>query len=628
MRKWVGAISVVAVILAVVVAVAISNLGSWLNDNKAWIVEQIEAAVERPVDFDSVGVSFSRGLAVTVGGFRIGEDEAFGDGDFLNVGAAELRVALWPALFGDIVVNKISFRDVSLVVIQTEGGLSTDSVGGTSEPTDEPVATREPDTGLNEQPESSPVNSFNVALAEIRSGRLQFIDRSVSPPAEVVVEQLEFETRNFGLTKPLDFQFSGELLGEEDANVRIVGSVGPFAATPKDQTPVDLTFSLNPIVVEQLRSLPGMADAIDPNFPLDGTMKVSGTLSGSVENPQVALSFDGTDALVTYAEDGRKDRGVPLGLDFDVAMKGKDIEISSAEFKFEGVKLRASGTVQNVDDPSVDLLVEVFGGQIEIDGGWNQDGVLDLTANIDGLELGEVASALAQEAAMVLDGQLSMALTVTGNGTTWEEIKPGLEGLGSAKIEGAVLHDINLMEEVLGGLTGIPGLSGQLSSKLADKYPTLFSTGDTHFKSMQGKVEVREGRVQILGVEFDAKDFGMNGWGSVSLDGEVDLNTRLVFAERLSEDLIDEAKLLRYLRGETGLVELPIAITGAFPDISARPDTGAIAKKLGGGATRDMVKKSLGKFTKKIKKKKKKKKKSGIPASADDGRDLLENLLP
>jgi hypothetical protein len=35
----------------------------------------------------------------------------------------------------------------------------------------------------------------------------------------------------------------------------------------------------------------------------------------------------------------------------------------------------------------------------------------------------------------------------------------------------------------------------------------------------------------------------------------------------------------------------------------------------------------LGKFVKKIKKKKKKKKKSGIPASADDGRDLLENLL-
>jgi hypothetical protein len=100
-----------------------------------------------------------------------------------------------------------------------------------------------------------------------------------------------------------------------------------------------------------------------------------------------------------------------------------------------------------------------------------------------------------------------------------------------------------------------------------------------------------------------------------------------VFAERLSEDLIDEAKLLSYLRGKTGLVELPIAITGAFPDISARPDTGAIAKKLGGGATRDMVKKSLGKFVKKIKKKKKKKKKSGIPASADDGRDLLENLL-
>ena len=624
MRKLIGSVVVLAVILGAAIAVAVSNLDAYLNDNKAWIVEQIESALERPVDFDGVGVSFGRGLAVKVDGFRVGEDASFGDGDFLNVGEAEVRVALWPALFGRIEVNRISFRDVSVVVIQTDAGLSTDSIGGAAAQESDVAGGATPPTDPEESNEPSAADAFTVALAEIRSGRVHFIDRTVSPAAEVVVEQLEFVMKDVGLQAPLDFELSGEVLGERDANVKIGGKVGPMPLTPRDVTPVNLEFSLDPILVDQLRSLPGMADAIDPNFPLDGTMKLTGTLKGTIENPQIELSFDGTDALLTYAEDGRKDRGVPLGLDFDVAMVGKNVEIRSADFEVEGVKLHASGNVQNVDDPIVDLLVQVFGGEVAVDGGWNQDGVLDLKARIDNVELAQMANALAKEAATVLGGRLSMDLTLTGNGTTWEEIKPGLEGVGSARIEGGVLHDINLVEEALGGLTGIPGLSAKLSSKLSDKYPSLFSSGDTEFETMQGKVEVREGRVHILGIEFEAKDFALNGWGSVSLDGDLDLNTRLVLAEKLSKDLIDEAKPLTHLQSKEGLVEIPISITGTLPDISARPDTDTIAKKLGGGAAKGLVEKSLGKL---VKKRQKKKKKSDSPASADDGKELLEDLL-
>jgi hypothetical protein len=62
-----------------------------------------------------------------------------------------------------------------------------------------------------------------------------------------------------------------------------------------------------------------------------------------------------------------------------------------------------------------------------------------------------------------------------------------------------------------------------------------------------------------------------------------------------------------------------------LPDISARPDTDLIAQKLGAGATKGLAKKSFNKLVKK--RKKKKKKKSDAPASADDGRALLESLL-
>lgn len=616
MRKLIGAFVVLVVALVVFVAVAASQLNTYLNDNKDWIAAQIEGALNRPVQFDEVGVSLSRGLAVEIDGFRVGEDERFGEGDFLSVGRAEVRVALWPALFGKIEVTKISLRKVFLTVTRTEVGLSTDSLGAASG--------AESATGPPADPESSAAEAFNIAiaLAEIRSGRLRYVDRTTEPPREVVIDQLEFWTSDVALARPLNFQLMGELLGDGDANLRIRGSLGPIPSAASDPTPLDIDFSLAPIQVAALRNLPGLGDSIDPNLSLAGSMKLSGRLAGSVESPELELELDATDALLAYGEDGQKDRGAPLLVAFDVALADRNLEIRSADLEFKGIKLHARGNVVNLADPTVALVIDVFGGTVEVDGGWMQNGRLDLDLTLTDIELAEMTRSLASESAQVLDGRLSMSLAVTGTGKTWEEIKPGLEGLGKAQIHGGVLHDINLVEAALGGFTGVPGLSAKLSKQMSKKYPALFSTGDTEFDRMQARVEIREGRVQILGIKLDAVDFAMRGHGSVSLDGDLDMSIRVVLSESLTKDLIAKAKPLKHLRGKDDRIEVPVRLSGMLPEVSARPDTDSIAKKLGAGATRGLIETSLGKLLKK-----RKKKQRDAPASADDGRELLESLL-
>ena len=620
MRKLIGAFVFTVVVVAVFIVVAASQLNTYLNDNKDWIAAQIEGALGRPVQFDKVGVSVSRGLAVEIDGFRIAEDERFDEGDFLSVGETEVRIALWPALFGRIEVTKISLRDVMLTVIQTDSGLSTDSLGASSEIETE-LDTEESPPG---ESSSSSGEAFIVAVAEIRSGHLRFVDRTTEPPSEVVIDQLEFRTTDLGLTRPLKFQFTGELLGDGDSNVSIGGSLGPIPSTPGEPTPLAIDYSLDPIQVSKLRSLPGMGDAIDANRLPEGSMKISGRVAGSVESPQLEFRLDATDALVPYGEDDQKALGAPLRVDLDVAMADRNLEIRAVDLAFEGVELHASGRVTNLDDPTVDLVIEIFGGEVEVDGGWTLDGRLDLDVKVTDIELGEMTHSLASESesAEVLDGRMSMSLAITGTGKTWEEIKPGLEGLGRAQIVDGVLHDINLVEEALGGFTGVPGLSAKLPEKMSKKYPGLFSTGDTEFDQLKGRVEVRDGRVYILGIDLAAADFALRGHGSVSLDGDLDMSTRVLLSAKLSKDLIDQAKPLKHLRDKDDRIEVPVRIAGQLPDVSARPDTDAIAKKLGAGAAKGLAEKSLKKLVKKRKKKKK-----DSPASADDGRALLESLL-
>jgi uncharacterized protein involved in outer membrane biogenesis len=608
--------------VAALIGVAASNLNAYLNDNKDWVAQQIEGSLERPVAFDSVGLSLTRGLAVEVHGFRIAEDTRFGEGDFLSVGKAEVSVAIWPALFGKIEITKISFRDVDVTVVQAANGLSTDSLGGSSEANPEPEVVEPVDS---ETAESEPgmAETLIVAMAEIRSGRIRYIDRTTNPPREVVIDHLEFSTSDVGLTRPLDFQLLGELLGEQDSNLRIQGNFGPLPTTAGAPTPLDINFSLDPIQVSRLAQLPGLGDALDPTLPLEGTMNLSGSVRGSLETPEVALKLDATDALVVYAEDGRKDRGSPFGIGVDVALVGETLEIRDADFEIEGVELHASGKVVNLADPIVHLVVDVFGGNVTVDGGWSTEtGALNLDAKLVGVELGQIASQLGSGSVKVLDGRLTMTLALKGIGKTWEELKPGLQGVGEAKIDGGVLHDINLVEEALAGFTGVPGLSAKLGSKMAKKYPALFSTGNTEFDSMHGKVEVSDGQLSILGMEFDAGEFALNGEGTVSLDGVLDMVTHVVLSEALTDDLIDEAKVLKHLRAKNDRIEIPVRIGGSLSDISMKPDTQAIVKTLGAGASKGLVNLSIGKLVKK-----QKKKKGDSPASADGGRELLQKLL-
>ncbi len=609
LRKLIGVFVFLVVLVVAFLAVAASNLNSYLNDNKDWIAKQVEQALNRPVGFDAVGLSLGRGLAVEVDGFRVREDERFGDGDFLSVGEAEVRVAVWPALFGRVEVTKVSLRQVSLTVIQGETGLSTDSLGAPSEAEQEDPAT------------TSAVGAFVVAMAEIRSGRLRYVDQTSEPQREVVLDQLEFWTTDVGMTRPLDFQFMGEFLGGGESNVRLRGVVGPLPSAPSSSTHLDVHLSVDPIDVSALQSLPGLGDAMAVGPSPSGTMTLAARVTGSVESPKLEFDVDATDALVPYGEDRQKERGVPLRLGFDVALANRDLDIHGADLEVDAVKVHASGRIVNIEDPTADLLIEAFGGTIEIDGGWGREGRLDLDTAVNGIELGEVSQALAEEAARVLDGRLSMRLTVAGTGKTWEEIKPGLEGVGTAQIEGCTLHDINLVEEALAGLTGVPGLSVRLPEEMREKYPSIFSSGSTEFDRVDAKVEVRDGKVHIAGIKVDAKDYGLRGQGSVSLDGDLDLSTRVVLSNALSRDLIDRAKPLKHLRREDKRIAIPVKISGVLPEVSARPETDTIAKRLGAGAAKGLGKKTLGGLLEKSKKK------GGEPSVADEGRKLLKRLL-
>jgi len=157
-----------------------------------------------------------------------------------------------------------------------------------------------------------------------------------------------------------------------------------------------------------------------------------------------------------------------------------------------------------------------------------------------------------------------------------------------------VLKDVNLAETALQGITGVPGLSNVLPPSLRSQYPEVFGTGDTVFEKMDGKIDIRDARVDFRDFRLAARDYAIAGQGRYALENELDMSTVMTFSQALSDDLVEAAQPMAYLRSPEGRVAFPVKLQGAPPDIQTVPDVAYIGKAASREAAGRWIDRALG----------------------------------
>lgn len=112
---WVG------VGLLVCVLVLLIGLKLYFNSDRlrALLIPQMSEALNRSVMLQDVGLGFWGGVHVSATGLQVAERPGFGNQPFLQVDEADIFVAFWPLLSGDVVIKKIRLvsPQVSVVVL-------------------------------------------------------------------------------------------------------------------------------------------------------------------------------------------------------------------------------------------------------------------------------------------------------------------------------------------------------------------------------------------------------------------------------------------------------------------------------------------------------------------------------
>ena len=207
-------------------------------------------------------------------------------------------------------------------------------------------------------------------------------------------------------------------------------------------------------------------------------------------------------------------------------------------------------------------------------------------SKMQGVDLKELYAALSPKAERDIRGKLNGEMKISGSGQKWEELKQSMRGQGEAEVVQGALLNFNLADGAMSGITGMPGLANMINPRLRKKYPETFAAKDTEFKEMKAQFDLSDGRVNVKNLSIAAADYSVQGNGWVELERRVNFRATLAFSQRLSADIGDSAREMKYLFNTQNQIEIPFTISGKLPNVKPKPDMNLLGRMVQKGFLR------------------------------------------
>jgi hypothetical protein len=255
--------------------------------------------------------------------------------------------------------------------------------------------------------------------------------------------------------------------------------------------------------------------------------------------------------------------------------QGKLVSAGGTLFNIAYKDLQATLSVADKVASVHNLRVQALSGSVQLQGEYafkESSPSFAGTSKVDGIDVKELYSALDANAERDIQGRMNANMKFSGSGKSWEEIKPSLRGQGEAEVVQGVIYNFNIAESALTGITGIPGLTNKLNPSLRKKYPETFTAKDTEFKELKTLVDVADGRINFKNMRMSAAEFVSVGNGWADFNRKIDSRATLTFSQRLSLDLSESAREIKYLLNNQGQLEIPFSVSGRMPNVKAKPD--------------------------------------------------------
>jgi uncharacterized protein involved in outer membrane biogenesis len=217
-----------------------------------------------------------------------------------------------------------------------------------------------------------------------------------------------------------------------------------------------------------------------------------------------------------------------------------------------------------------------------------------LRGTVADLDLAPAVAVAAPHLHTPITGTATVHTDLHATGMSADAIRGSLAGNAELTVTDGIIQDFNLVNEVLGKITGLPGISSLVSATVKPKYRHLFEEPNTHLDRLHGTFQVADQRLHTDDLTIAASDYGARLRGWVAFDRQADLSGELFMSKRFSDDAAADVKEVRALLDKNGQLTIPFRLRGRLGEAKPEPELGPLIRALTEGAAGSVLNELLG----------------------------------
>jgi AsmA protein len=622
--KWVFIITGGLIFITILVLLLVPLFVD-LKDYKPVIERKVSAATGRSFSIgDDLSLSLFPWAGISLSDLQLGNPPGFDEKEMLSIKTFNVQVKLLPLLFKDIQVERFVIEEPVVMLVQKKDGRTNWKTVG--QPAPGPKSKKETQPSADSQaPAPIPLAALTVGEMSVTNGKVAFSDQKTGQRVEV--SDLNLKLADVSFDQPIQIGFSAQI---DQKPLSLEGQIGPVG---KDFLTRSIPLELTIKALDQLESsLKGQVSSIilQPQFqltietnvfsPQDLLGRLGPEFKIETKDPNVLQKLSlkskvtGTTQQVTLTDGSitlddtnidfvaaAKDFNRP-NLTFDVKLDAIDIDrylapeaesdpsATASKSKAKGTKpaktdytplrkLILDGTlaierltVSRAHLDSLQLKLNAKNGLIRIEplafnlyqGSVASNATVDVRKNTpttgiqlksQGIQVAPLLKDLHEKE--ILEGTLNSDVKISMVGDTPEMIKKSLTGQGNLQFNDGAIVGIDLagMVRNVKSAFGLGGAGGE-------KPRTDFTELAIPFTLTNGRFHTPDTKMASPLLRLKAK-------------GNADL-------VKESLDMRIEPKVVATIVGQgdtkqrTGLVEVPIIVSGTFASPTFRPDLKAM----------------------------------------------------
>lgn len=609
-KRVIGALIILATLITATGGALAWKANDIVTAYKPEIQEKLSQALGADVSVGDLSLSIIPRTSITIS--RVTVNDHTGNQVGLSVRTLKANAALLPLLSKRLQVSSILIEAPSITLRKEATGISISGLGKQGKAQQAPAPERSP---IARQHKSSSGLEITIDSISVRKGQIRFEDATSGKDLGVNDIDLDAAVKfeGAGLTvshgrgslvapgsQRIRTEIEGLTLAPDSATLTMrgasiessAGKVSVSGSVSSSTAPGNLQIVSNEL---KLSSISNMVAAFAPQllgYKPQGAlgMKVDVKLAGphvqsvlgpvtlndvsivlpnsmNLSNLSGTIVVEGTptDLGVNAAAIHMRLQGAPLTLSTAGRIKLDEVLIST---------LRTTG----------------FGGEIQAPSRLTIGSpmVLAIRPSIRSLSLGALLQVVKPDLSKVLSGTI-VDCNADFQNITLTNATSSLSGPGNLLLKDGVIKGFNLPHQVLSNIDGLPFISGNLRKRVPPDFEQFVSKPDTTVKELRSRFSVENGVTQLSEFVLISDIFTLQSAGTVTFDGELHLDSEILFSPEFSIALTAKVKEFKTLLDGQQRLVVPLIVRGKAPAIVVVPNVSSLVQKATIGTVRETL---------------------------------------